>query len=36
MTKKMYRLQTDFNMGVDDYVFKSREDAWRKMKEAHD
>lgn len=36
MSKKMYRLETEFDMGVADYVFKSREDAWRKMKEVHD
>ena len=36
MTKKMYRVVTEWDMGMELKVYKSREDAWRDLKKAHE
>ena len=36
MTKKMYRAITEWDMGMRFYIYKSKEDAWRHMKEIHE
>lgn len=36
MTKKMYRVETEWDMGMELNVYKSREDAWKDLKRAHD
>ena len=35
MTKKMYRVVTEWDMGMKDYVYKSRKGAWRDLETAH-
>lgn len=36
MTKKMYRAITEWDMGMEFYVYKSRDDAWRDIQETHE
>ena len=36
MTKKMYRVVTEWDMGMELNVYKSEKGAWRDLKTAHD
>ena len=36
MSKKMYRVITEWDMGMELKVYKSKDDAWRDLERAHD